>query len=503
MFGIMFGMQRIEDLDNHPDDDLDDEMDDAFEIEVSWLGWRDERNGPRDTGVPRVSAQRGRGPTVAATDRRPPPSPVVARLTTRGRLLRTVAMGGLVVAALTVLLAAQNGVPAALATLATGTATTSVNTTAGARLMYLEHSVPWATLRLDGRQITISNSAVNAPTSFTLGSRRGAISSPVFPAFVLPGGRHVLDYTTDGLFPALHCLVSVPPAADDTCPPAPPPPPAWGLDGRNVRILDMGATLERLAPAQHAALLAATQDVLGTPIAPAIVDPGTPILAADGSVTTVAAPLEALPVAVLNRDSEQPLADYTVSCVTLCDSDPRESLGVDVWTLDAHAVVSWRYLGADGPGSSASGPAAPMRDDQHVLVTLAVAWHGHWEVEVPSQSAPTCLVGTRMLNRALAGVPQPAPGVSWQAYFWAAFAGQPPANGCVLAGRQSRANGPSGPNGSAASAPIVGPTLYLLYRFGLLVPVNAASRSLFPQLPAATSPDLALASQWGPKDAVA
>jgi len=109
------------------------------------------------------------------------------------------------------------------------------------------HSVPWGALRLDGE------------SAATLGiSLAPRIPDEAAPAFTLRAGQHTLEYTADP-FPPLRCQISQPASARDTCPLFDPPP-KYPLQNQNgSRILDVGATLDRLPASQLSALQQAAQ----------------------------------------------------------------------------------------------------------------------------------------------------------------------------------------------------------------------------------------------------
>ncbi len=123
--------------------------------------------------------------------------------------------------------------------------------------------------------------------------RRSASRSPrasrtrSAPAFTLRKGQHTLEYTAEP-FPPLRCQISQPASASDTCPLFDPPPKYPVQNQNGSRILDVGATLDRLPASQLSALQQATQTSLddGLGEAMARVELGERYLGADSQIAT-------------------------------------------------------------------------------------------------------------------------------------------------------------------------------------------------------------------------
>src|SRR5262249_20351671 len=113
---------------------------------------------------------------------------------------------------------------------------------AGAEAIYFVDGVPWGMLHVDGRVASIPTLDQGPPT-LTLGR-----------------GRHSLDYHADP-FRRVRCTISVPAADSDTCPLRRD---SFGSSdlGADVRVIDLGATLEALPDDQRFDLMKAVSSAL-------------------------------------------------------------------------------------------------------------------------------------------------------------------------------------------------------------------------------------------------
>jgi hypothetical protein len=171
--------------------------------------------------------------------------------------------------------------------------------------------------------------------------------------------------------------------------------------------------------------------------------------------------------------------------VTLCETYPGAALDASVWTIVAHVIVTWRYTQPNGNIALDHAPAATPERHQRVRQPLAVRWNGSWQVSVTAASArvptPLCAVATSLLAEQLtpsSATPELA------SYAWYDLGARNPADGCLLLGGSSTANGPP-----------TGATVNVLYRFGLLYAANDAAHRLLPGLPLLDAHGQALAAQ--------
>jgi hypothetical protein len=214
---------------------------------------------------------------------------------------------------------------------------------------------------------------------------------------------------------------------------------------------------------------------------------GEHYLTVDGRIGVASDELQATMRYQINQDVHESLPTLSGNCVALCTYDPLVSqLDAASWRLLAHVVVSWRYHLASGQVAIEQAPAARVRSDAHALVPLAVQWTGQWRVTVAPLStlddAPTCQVAHSSLGTLFLTTSAP---VDLNGFHWWTYASQTPADGCLIV----IGHAPARPTGLA------GDTLQLLYRCGILLAVNDATKRTFSQLPAVSPTEHALAQQ--------
>lgn len=349
----------------------------------------------------------------------------------------------------------------------------------GASIFFVAHRVPWGVLTIDGTRndiadIDIAESQPNEPPT---GS----------PDFILARGSHQVVYNAPPFAP-LRCVVTVPAAAHDTCPLATPD----ETESQRyivgaARILDLGATLANL-PAQSLADLkaAATAAIsFSTPTILARADEH--YLGADGQTHTFAQDAQAT---LFRAPWTGTPAFGQTGCQFLCPSTQNSGSGITAWNISAQIRQGYHYTAA-APGGAvpddtplacvpASGnqPYCPILDQ----VELAVTWTGSWQVALAAtpQESPTCRAASELLSIWMYGA------VGGGAYSppmqpVAPVAAANPVEGCV-AGVQIQQ-----PSGTV--------TIELLYRFGVLLTLDAAGSVTFPYLPSADAQEQALAQQ--------
>jgi hypothetical protein len=400
------------------------------------------------------------------------------RLSRRARLRRTVVTTGAVALAVAILAATLPNAGATLrAALGIPTPVPTAPLPIGAGTFLIEDTVPWGTLLVDGHPARFV-----PPEPVAL-----AGSGPTAPTFVLGRGRHAVEYRA-APFPTLRCVISVPATGDDTCPLVQPSPgdPVHAFGA--VRVLDLQARPERLPPEQEAALASAVATQLNADSGSVMVSVGERYLATDGSVRTASEPLRAQLVFAVNQDPGQLLPGDTGPCVALCRAYP---LGYPIpegsWRVAAHIEAMWRYTRLDGSVALANAPAASPERDAHMLVLVDARWTGSWVV-TDRPSPPGCAVANNMLGDLLITMP---PDSRPSGYAWSQFAAAPDSAGCLLTAAQTV---------DAFNNP-VGPTAFVLYRFGALLAANDLAHQLFPTLPLADAQERALARSLAPPGA--
>lgn len=216
---------------------------------------------------------------------------------------------------------------------------------------------------------------------------------------------------------------------------------------------------------------------------PARVAVGERYLGSDGAVHVAAQPLMASLTYAVNHAPTLGIPGPTGPCVALCRAYPvGDPLPQDSWRFTAHIFVMWRYTRLDGSVALDSAPAAPEGEDQ-MLIVVDVRWANGWTM-ANAPSPNVCEVANDMFN-----VPPSTslPGVNE----WSQFPAKPASAGCLLAGAQTV---------DAYNNP-VGPTVFVLYRFGVLLAANNLAAEYFPSLPRASAEDRALARLLAPPGA--
>ncbi|HEU5437672.1 MAG TPA: hypothetical protein VFU88_00170, partial [Ktedonobacterales bacterium] len=343
----------------------------------------------------------------------------------------------------------------------------------GANTLYLVNVVPWGRLTVDG-----SSGLARQLTSTS-------------PAIVLPRGRHALIYVAPP-FSTRRCLVSVPAAAGDTCARMPRlPNDINAIQSPAMRALDMGDSLNGLAPTQREALLAAAGDALAAASPSGTVRPGehyfsqddTVVLASQQLPVALVYRLDPSPATIGNGVAQQVCAPLCAAALTYPASPNR-----DRWAMTTHVIAGWR-VGAAGPVLPAAVPDDPRLP---LMRALLVSWDGAWRIEVTREPTPhppsdnqidnqTCSMAEGALLTFAQMHPEP-PQRGNSLLSQLDLAAESPMDGCVIV-MQARAS-----NGARISQ-------FVLYRYGVLLAANAEAARAFPAMARATAGENALARQ--------
>jgi len=437
-------------------------MDDGFELEVTDL-----RTGaPLPSPLTPASASASAATTVPSqpdtegadtleltveslrsADLRPQlPLPFLPR--DRARRLGGALAGGVTILVFAALLLSLPGIQRSLgALLRPATPTPTEPLSVGADRLYFANSVPWGVLQVDGR-------TTGVPTL-----DQGPLT--------LARGRHILDYRAEP-FRRFRCTVSVPAADSDTCPLHRDILDSSDLTA-NARVIDLGATVEALPDDQRFDLTRVVGSALASITGSATVAPGDHYLGTGGAIAVATVSLSVALNFSLNTDPTR--ASFSVSlppdCITLCASDLNSSTPDGGWDVQAHALLRWTFIDAQG--------AISVADDIDIARNLSVRWDGSWSVAV-EDSGDMCELAFERLP-----TPQGVEGYS------AAGTNSAPnlADGCLITLQHD--------SGTGTPTPV---TALLLYRVGVLLATNAAAQQLFPSLTVASAHERALAQQW-------
>jgi hypothetical protein len=326
--------------------------------------------------------------------------------------------------------------------------------------VHLEHGTPWGTVTIDGKRVDAANIEMN------------------FGELSLSSGAHHLVYTA-ALFPTLDCVISGEVQSSDTCPLIRNP----DSFERNVilrgpgRIIDLGATPERLRPPDLDALVSAI-DLQVIPLARFdYVAVGEPYRTSADTIATATTDMAAILNYTLNDDSSRaPPPGWDATCVGVCLNTARVVKGQDdapAWGIDAHIAIQWAFRGDEGVAEVAA-PAPKSVVPDEIIGFYVHLEGGRWLARLQDalSRAPICSVALRQVQDA--GV-QFASNVQAQV-----ITAKNPARGCVISGLS-----PS-PNSVA---------MRFLYRFGVILALDQATHDHLPALLQATPAEQAIAAE--------
>lgn len=344
-----------------------------------------------------------------------------------------------------------------------------------ADLIYFIHPVPWGDLRIDGA--SVASATVNLDTQ---------PSGPLR----LERGRHTLAYKAPPFSP-VQCVVSVPALPADTCVQG-----SFqdsGIDGSPpaVRVIDLQAVPERLPPASYTQLLAALHQAIDLPARPAMVVAGERYLDADGTIQLATQPLVAALVQQVGASTVPPCASQDPNlfspdgscepCPLVCAAVPDPH--APAWLLWVHLDLGWRFERMDGSVLAQLAPLAPDGEwyDWPYQEVESTVHGGAWQVianNPPPSPNPGCTIASGWVSNEAN-----APGTTTH-YLITTTSANPFSAGCLV---------------TVAPVDILGQSLgapaYFLYRFGVLLAVDAAAHQLLPELPRATAAEVSLANQ--------
>jgi hypothetical protein len=297
------------------------------------------------------------------------------------------------------------------------------------------HAAPWGRLSLDGQQVS------------------GTVAT-------LPRGTSRLIYDAPP-FPTLTCYISAPESPNDTCPEGTIPP----TESFAGRVIDLGATLQRLAPAELDALIAATNAAMGASTSTAQVAAGDHYVDANGQIAVAAQAISA------TLSFVTPLQDVSYGgfrCAPFCTGPGPQPLQGEGLPFVVFPTPHWDFTAADGARWTVG--EKPVNGN---AIDMLVTWDGAWRVTM----ALAPMVGSTLEETALAAFPP-----------------------------SSAPAGEGGTGGGASASPIaagVALPVYgggdshglVLYHFGVAVAADAGARQLYPTMTVASAHEAALAAQ--------
>ena len=375
------------------------------------------------------------------------------------------------------------------------TPTATASLAFGANQAAFEHAAPWGRLTLDGTP--------EAPQVGQVG--------PFSQFRSLPRGQHTLTYVA-APWPVLRCQLSAPAQQDDTCP----------VDGgfhfgneqQLARVIDLGATPDRLPEAQLAVLTSAVASALQADVETTAVPPGDHYRSTDGHIAVATQPLQASLVLTLNTAAAGAASNGAPgSCVSLCSQlgVPFDG-GTAWWIVWAAVVAHWRFVAADDtridPGAST---------DVDAPYPVGAIWSespsgspsgGSWSVTAHPYAGTAGAAGAAgdQGNLCFPTFQQAFPNGSpplLSGFSQDSHPGLSEVDGCVMVLSPSSGGGSSASSGtlngtSATPTPTplpVGAAIFIV-RFGMVLAGNDAAHTAQPLLPVASAHELALAQQW-------
>jgi hypothetical protein len=368
----------------------------------------------------------------------------------------------------------------------------------GENLFYITTSPSWGTVSVDGHSI---NSLPH------LGGTPLALSS----------GEHTIKWNASPFSPQV-CLVYVPPqqTTSGSCSTNNVQGVQSGKDaGLQATVISFTATSSMLPSTQHTALNDAIQAFLHSLQSSDTVQPGEQFfdLNAPHSITTAIQPLKATLRFHLDTNLHSSIPCVSTfgpgqsceaqgsGCYTLCDMQALDqSLNPTggIWALYGIIQMSWDYTTLSGQAVATNQPYTQDSANPEYLMPFFVTWNGSkWLVTDqlahtgPSTSLnipPSCLPLEAALT--LGNEAQPDDlgitrntltavniGNQLQSLYWQYYASGPTmASGCLVGTSQNPSN-PQTPITNSTSS------VYCLYRFGVLLAVNAQARRYWPNLP--------------------
>ncbi|HEV8193679.1 MAG TPA: hypothetical protein VGP82_19670 [Ktedonobacterales bacterium] len=407
------------------------------------------------------------------------------RLDARQRVLRAGCLAAIVLFALLALLSVPASNRESLTSLLRSpTPTPTALLVPGYDRFGWEHTVPWGKLIIDGHA---------GPDVRRTGVIGDVDSQPRASSFRLSHGVHIVEFQAE-LFPTLRCKVSVPQSAADTCP----------LDRDTIdflfpeapltRVLDLGATIERLPTNQIEALARVTQDQLTAAAATlhGSIEPGDHYRAASGKVAIATEPMTAEPRFTLARDTAIAHPEPDAHCARLCSSaDLFNVSGPATWILAAPVDLTWRYTTAAGRLVLDNGPSSVGAAQTSVDTSVEAVWnHSEWQVRLAAlgslQRDPViCAAASHYLDVLQASV-ETNPDLNFQ-WSWPYIASTTDL-GCLVAGT----------NMFDESGTPSGHVAMVFYHNGVMLAANAGAHLLFPHIPPASKHEQSLIQRAAP-----
>jgi len=317
-------------------------------------------------------------------------------------------------------------------------------------------------------------------------------------------------------FPAQSCFLDVPPQSatgSGTCDTA--------NSSGSAAVVSFTATSNNLSQSQQALLTSAVQAYARSLQASTPVQPGEfyASVQAPHGIATATQPLQATAQFLfdMNPNSTQPCFNLVdgggegplscsidaVSCQTLCPmpfSDPNRLSAHPAWNVYVPLRLTWSYATLSGQMVAQNEPGGTGKQEYENLLPLYLTWNGSmWQMTdqsgLPAPAVPYSTSNPLCMAAQAAWIDNPSSpslhsttfkgqDASTNDYQYRASANA--VNGCLINVALLNLNGTPIP-----SAPMA----YLLYRFGILLTVNAATHRYWPNLSVADAYEQGIAQK--------
>jgi hypothetical protein len=364
----------------------------------------------------------------------------------------------------------------------------------GSNLFYTQITPNWGNIIIDGQVIE------HSPTS---GNQ---------PPLELSAGVHQVAWHADPLA-SQRCVIIVPPIiSQTTCLANDPITVNVGPNkGLPAYVITFTASLDGMSAGNRASLIQAAQSALDHMQASDTVQPGEHYadLSAPQFIATTSSQLRATLHFQLDTEANSSAAcigeflgygsgcDYNgQNCHTFCTL--QDVLGVaptNRWDVFAVIKTLWDYRTLSGQVVGQNQPDETDNSGNEYLINLYITWDGsQWHVatSVPGNTTdfvtpgPDCITASGYVNLSPTGnfYEISGPGGSPEPVYWNSQQASNPAAGCLLTA-YLQSGGVANPQ----------PVARCLYRFGVLLALDAAAQKSWPTLPLANAFEQSIAQQ--------
>ncbi|MHB8596462.1 MAG: hypothetical protein ACYDER_06585 [Ktedonobacteraceae bacterium] len=368
---------------------------------------------------------------------------------------------------------------------------------AGGNQFYIQ-AYPQGTITIDGQAVTSLPNEYNKE-----------------PPLTLSRGEHKIEWQSPPFLP-LTCIVSVPPMLNEPCNYE-----SLGdiANAPSLRVISFNASITNLSTAQQTALKQSIQDTLNTLQSTDTLQTGEQYVYAQPSgetiVKTATQPLNAtlslhLDTNPTSSNSCSPNGDFCTmsgqNCLQICsDGETISSHGVFTWNIIALYYPTWTYTTQSGQVVARNQPdtnSSAVGMDHSI--DLGATWNGKaWKVGLVTYNnvlfkssnipPPACAAMHNLNNSFGDNTALPAPfgetqGANPKNVDWGYVVDSNEAQGCLGVVVLSQ-------DTTATPTNFKQPPAYFLYRFGVLLAVNALAHSEFPSVPLADAYEQSIAQQ--------